>query len=147
MSATVTQAYVEPQPSPFSEIYEPLAAPAKTIAPSSPRNYDGIELQHMPSNRGDETPVPGPSVPASPASTPPNERNDLEMSRPPSPAPGEVVEAEPSAWDPPMNKWRLLSVCLANLGNGLGDSAAGALIPYMEKCCCLPLRAFGAMLT
>lgn len=37
-------------------------------------------------------------------------------------------------WDPYMNRFRLLSICLMNFGNGLNDSAPGALIPYMEKC-------------
>ncbi|KAI6782795.1 Bypass of stop codon protein-like protein [Emericellopsis cladophorae] len=32
-----------------------------------------------------------------------------------------------------MNRFRLLVVCALNLGNGMVDSAAGALIPYMEK--------------
>jgi hypothetical protein len=27
----------------------------------------------------------------------------------------------------------MLSVCLVNFGNGLSDSAPGALIPYMER--------------
>lgn len=30
-------------------------------------------------------------------------------------------------------KWRVLSNCLMGLGNGLNDSAPGALIPYLEK--------------
>ncbi|KUJ16132.1 MFS general substrate transporter [Mollisia scopiformis] len=34
---------------------------------------------------------------------------------------------------PPMNRFRMLSVCLMNFGNGLNDSAPGALIPYIEK--------------
>jgi len=32
-----------------------------------------------------------------------------------------------------MNRFRVLSVCLLNFGNGLSDSAPGALIPYIEK--------------
>ncbi|KAL1652214.1 hypothetical protein SLS58_000341 [Diplodia intermedia] len=35
-------------------------------------------------------------------------------------------------WNPPMNKWRVLCACLVYFGNGLSDSAPGALIPYME---------------
>ncbi|KFA71285.1 hypothetical protein S40288_06725 [Stachybotrys chartarum IBT 40288] len=42
-------------------------------------------------------------------------------------------EVMPSVWEPYMNRFRLLSVCLANLMGGLADSAAGALIPYMER--------------
>jgi len=44
-----------------------------------------------------------------------------------------TTEALPSVWDPYMNRFRLLFVCALNLGNGMVDSAAGALIPYMEK--------------
>jgi hypothetical protein len=59
---------------------------------------------------------------------------DLEMSRPVSPDPAaDAVDTVMSMWDPFMNRFRLLSLCLCNLGNGLSDSAAGALIPYMEK--------------
>ncbi|ROW13981.1 hypothetical protein VPNG_04094 [Cytospora leucostoma] len=67
---------------------------------------------------------------------------DLEMSRPASPAAAVVddaghaddgVEALQSVWDPYMNRFRLMSVCLINFLNGLSDSASGPLIPYMEK--------------
>lgn len=59
---------------------------------------------------------------------------DLEMSRPATPEPSDrVVEAVPTWREPRMNIFRLLAVCVANLVNGLNDSAAGALIPYLEK--------------
>ncbi|CRK24205.1 hypothetical protein BN1708_013875 [Verticillium longisporum] len=45
----------------------------------------------------------------------------------------DIAEPLQSMWDPYMNRWRLLTACLMNLGNGLNDSAPGALIPYMEK--------------
>lgn len=32
-----------------------------------------------------------------------------------------------------MNKWRVLSCCLIYFGNGMNDSAPGALIPYIEE--------------
>lgn len=32
-----------------------------------------------------------------------------------------------------MNKWRVLAACLVYFGNGMNDSAPGALIPYMES--------------
>ncbi|KAI5463483.1 major facilitator superfamily domain-containing protein [Mariannaea sp. PMI_226] len=53
------------------------------------------------------------------------------MSRPSSPVPS--IEVTPTIWNPYMNRFRLLSACLANVANALSDSAAGALIPYMEK--------------
>lgn len=60
---------------------------------------------------------------------------DLEGSRPSSPVPGvpDGVDALQSVWDPYMNRFRLLSACLMGLGNGMSDSAAGPIIPYMEK--------------
>ncbi|KAI4232656.1 MAG: hypothetical protein L6R40_007328 [Gallowayella cf. fulva] len=59
--------------------------------------------------------------------------NVLEMSRPPSPRNPEPVEVMQTLNNPPMNRWRLLSACMMCFGNGLNDSAPGALIPYMEK--------------
>lgn len=59
--------------------------------------------------------------------------NDLEMRRqPPSMASEEATDAVQTLSNPPMNKYRLLSACLMNLGNGLNDSAPGALIPSIE---------------
>ncbi|OCK83446.1 MFS general substrate transporter [Lepidopterella palustris CBS 459.81] len=59
--------------------------------------------------------------------------NELEMSRPPSPKRDEAVMLVQTWSNPSMNKWRVLSCCLIYLGNGMNDSAPGALIPYMEK--------------
>jgi hypothetical protein len=39
----------------------------------------------------------------------------------------------PTVWEPYMNRFRLFSACVMSIGNALSDSAAGALIPYMEK--------------
>ncbi|KAK0636830.1 major facilitator superfamily domain-containing protein [Bombardia bombarda] len=65
---------------------------------------------------------------------------DLESSRPPTPSSvghhhdsGLEVEAKQSITEPYMNRFRLLAVCLVNFGNGMSDSAPGALIPSMEK--------------
>jgi hypothetical protein len=60
---------------------------------------------------------------------------DLEMSRPATPQDNEQdgVDAVQSFSNPSMNRFRMLSVCLLNFGNGLSDSAPGALIPYIEK--------------
>lgn len=59
--------------------------------------------------------------------------SDLEMSRPATPNDRDGVDAMQSFSNPPMNRFRMLSVCLCNFGNGLNDSAPGALIPYIEK--------------
>ncbi|KAL4890214.1 major facilitator superfamily domain-containing protein [Aspergillus ambiguus] len=42
----------------------------------------------------------------------------------------DVIHAQSSL---SQTKWRLLSACLMNFGNGLNDSAPGALIPYIEE--------------
>ncbi|KAK8028231.1 MFS efflux transporter [Apiospora marii] len=44
----------------------------------------------------------------------------------------DAVEALQSFSDPPMNRYRLMSICLMQLLGGLNDAAPGALIPYME---------------
>ncbi len=80
----------------------------------------------------------GPSVPenATPpgTQTPPRTPSELEMSRPATPRNEDGgVEAVQSFSNPPMNRFRMFSVCLLNFGNGLNDSAPGALIPYIEK--------------
>ena len=64
--------------------------------------------------------------------TPPKTPNEMEMSRPTSPRNEEAVDIIQTLSNPPMNMYRLLSACLMCFGNGLGDSAPGALIPYME---------------
>lgn len=79
----------------------------------------------VPSESGTSTPT-GYQTPRVP--------NDIEMSRPASPTPeGDGVDAIQSFSNPPMNRFRMTSVCLLNFANGLSDSAPGALIPYLEK--------------
>lgn len=56
----------------------------------------------------------------------------LEASPPASPRRSRVTPALPSFRYPTMNRWRVLSACLQLFGNGLSDSAPGALIPYVE---------------
>lgn len=73
----------------------------------------------------------GPSVPPIPSGAHTPKNIDMEMSRPVSPE-HEVTEVLQTINSPPINKWRVLSCALANFGNGLNDSAPGALIPYME---------------
>ncbi|KAL9584869.1 MAG: hypothetical protein Q9212_001866 [Teloschistes hypoglaucus] len=76
----------------------------------------------------------GPSIPPTPlGAQTPMTPNELEMSRPPSPRIDDAVEIMQTLSNPPMNKWRLLSACMMCFGNGLNDSAPGALIPYIEK--------------
>jgi hypothetical protein len=60
---------------------------------------------------------------------------DLEMTRPASPEEDEQagVDVVQSFSNPPMNRFRMLSVCSMLFGNGMVDAAPGALIPYIEK--------------
>ncbi|MCJ1369073.1 hypothetical protein MMC20_000281 [Loxospora ochrophaea] len=78
-----------------------------------------------------------PSVPSEPSTPNGNQTpitpSELEMSRPPTPRARDAADVVQSLSNPPKNKWRLLSACLMSFGNGLNDSAPGALIPYMES--------------
>lgn len=120
---------VEVQSGPASPNEEsaPLTAPAKAVPrtyPGAPYEPDNVDQPRRP--RSERAP--------SGITTPRTENDDVEMSRPASPVPsGETTEALPSVWDPYMNRFRLLAVCLSNFGNALNDGAAGAIIPYMEK--------------
>ncbi|KAI9053069.1 hypothetical protein LZ554_003338 [Drepanopeziza brunnea f. sp. 'monogermtubi'] len=106
------------------EDHTPLAAPPKAFARSYHSVPDPIELDNLQWPTGLH--VSGTQTPL--------ESNDLEASRPDTPASEHVRETEAlqSFSFPPMNKYRMSSVCLMNFGNGLSDSAPGALIPYME---------------
>lgn len=63
---------------------------------------------------------------------------DLEMSRPGTPTNDDETDGSgfgvvQSFSNPPMNRYRMTTVCLLNFAGGFNDSAPGALIPYMEK--------------
>jgi fucose permease len=58
---------------------------------------------------------------------------ELEQSNRPTPRRSQAVDPVMSATNPPMNKWRLGASSLMYFGQGLNDSAPGALIPYMES--------------
>ncbi|WYZ45910.1 hypothetical protein EsH8_IX_000135 [Colletotrichum jinshuiense] len=141
MDATMFKTLVEVESRDLDN-HPPLlpAAPAKAV----PRTYPGaphrdefsIELSRIntAANAGDTTTSTprgsaAPSRGQSPVRTP-NAGSDVEMSRPSSPTPFEVLQ---SISDPHMNRYRMAASCLMNFGNGLNDSAPGALIPYMEK--------------
>lgn len=131
MDATMLRSLVELQPTSHpadSESVAPLTAPRRVVQrtyPGAPTQENASIAIHSPPGHGGEY---IPNTPRTEATA-----DDLEMRRPASPGPtADAVDAVMSVWDPSMNRFRLLSLCLCSLGDGLSDSAAGALIPYME---------------
>ncbi|KAI7550408.1 MFS general substrate transporter [Hortaea werneckii] len=57
---------------------------------------------------------------------------DPEASQPSTPQDRNFAVVVPSFSFPAKNKWRVLAACLIYFGNGMNDSAPGALIPYIE---------------
>ncbi|KAF2010059.1 MFS general substrate transporter [Aaosphaeria arxii CBS 175.79] len=123
---------------------QPVASPAATLQKSkgharqAPSNIELDEYTfgkkyNGPLRSGPPTPGEAPSAAESVMeNTLPQTPNELEMSRPPSPKMEEAANLMQCWNDPPKNKWRVLSCCLIYFGNGINDSATGALIPYME---------------
>ncbi|KAL7786313.1 major facilitator superfamily domain-containing protein [Trichoderma ceciliae] len=132
MDAILLRNLVEIQSGPCpDEAARPLTAPEKTYQRThsgGPYREEVVDVQRA-TPRAD-----GFSSGAVTCAAPGAGDADLERSRPASPAAEvDAVEVVPSVWEPYMNRFRLMAVCLANFGNALSDSAAGALIPYMEK--------------
>jgi hypothetical protein len=130
MTSYVLGAFIDVESSKTSQERLPVA-PQKAL----PRLYsvqEPIELADISTNHKGPT-APGNTPPLGTHTLP--TPSELEMSRPATPRQNEDdgVEAMQSFSNPPMNRFRMLSVCLLNFGNGLSDSAPGALIPYIEK--------------
>ncbi|KAF2467667.1 MFS general substrate transporter [Lindgomyces ingoldianus] len=120
----------------------PVTTPPATHQKHSSHTPTAIELDEFsfgksykgPVESGAQTPrelLSGVQTPIEPIA--PRTPNELEMSRPPSPRGDDAVGLMQSWKKPPMNTWRVLSCCLIYFGNGINDSAPGALIPYMEE--------------
>ncbi|OAA69549.1 Major facilitator superfamily domain, general substrate transporter [Cordyceps fumosorosea ARSEF 2679] len=140
MNSTILQSLVavqsaEPARRLSSETAAALHAPLPALhqtrsAPPAPTK-DRLELR----------PLPTPADPSGPAdaiatAAPLPLHDDLEMmSRPGTPddPPADAAVVVPTVWEPYMNRFRLLLTCATALAEGMSDSAAGALIPYMEK--------------
>ncbi|KAH8708091.1 Bypass of stop codon protein 6 [Beauveria bassiana] len=84
-----------------------------------------LPLHQTKSTESELRPLPGPAN---------NSNGDLElMSRRDTPeAPADAVTVVPTIWEPYRNRFRLMLTCATALAEGMSDSAAGALIPYME---------------
>ena len=141
MSGSSFGVYIEIDPSSLdaasSDLPTALAAPKKAV----PHNYhsvpqdppDNIELDSL--QWGARLTGPAESGPTTPSGVDAHRApDDLEMSRPASPAQEqEGFGAMQSFSNPPMNRFRMLSICLMTFGQGVNDSAPGALIPYIES--------------
>ncbi|KAJ9138121.1 Bypass of stop codon protein 6 [Pleurostoma richardsiae] len=129
MDATLFRSLVTVESAPGNLENAGPTMPAKAV----PRTYPAVPQRPV-SIELDRIQRFATSPPTSGLTTPAEERSDLEMSGTATPSePADGIEAMQSMWDPYMNRFRLLSVCLLNFLNGMNDSAAGALIPYIEK--------------
>lgn len=121
----------------------PQKAKARTYhsVPHSRAASPDIELESMQWNYSIPQTPTGYQTPAG-IQTPASEKSpffqDVEMKRIPSlirelSADNGNVEALQSFSNPPMNRYHMLCICLFTLGQGLSESAPGALLPYIEK--------------
>ncbi|OCL14399.1 MFS general substrate transporter [Glonium stellatum] len=131
--------YFDIHPGPKSVTSPPAILQKSTNSPPSAFELDsypwGSQYNEAINSRGgmqtprtSQTPHTGAQTPITPMSP-----NELEMSRSPSPKRDEAASLVQSWSNPPMNKWRVLTCCLIYFGNGLNDSAPGAILPYMEN--------------
>ena len=105
-----------------------------TAKPPSVEELDAIELPNYGLTKtNDANGVPRTAEPREPTEDVPKTPNELERSQPPTPKQDEATNIVPAFWYPKMNRWRVLSACTQYFGNGLNDSAPGALIPYIEQ--------------
>ena len=142
MTSHAFGAFIDVESSPMSSYPETHAIP---IAPQKafertyhsvplPQGPDTIELDSL--QWGTKLNGPkGESGHDMPSGTQTPMMTNLVMSRPATPQDNEQdgVDTVQSFSNPPMNRFRMVSVSLMNFGNGLNDSAPGALIPYIEK--------------
>ncbi|KAF9635244.1 putative mfs efflux protein [Lasiodiplodia theobromae] len=95
--------------------------------PSTPKSGS----EHASSSRPTSSHT-GVQTPVTPSELEGATTNNNNTTTPPTADGGLAHPAIQTFWNPPMNKWRVLCACLVYFGNGLSDSAPGALIPYME---------------
>lgn len=104
-----------------------IQLPDYGLLDNRPTDYSAaINPAGLQTPREAKTTAPTTQVPQTP--------NQLEASLPSTPrqhlGSASVV---PSLAYPYMNRWRVLTACLEYFGNGINDSAPGALIPYFES--------------
>ncbi|KAK8212049.1 major facilitator superfamily domain-containing protein [Phyllosticta capitalensis] len=119
------------EPSGKKQITDPPRARQKSVSIRSPSNQAEDHLVFGETNEGRRHTRTDSQTSNFTGATTPRTPSDLEHSRPSSPF--DVATIAQTFWNPPMNKWRVLCCCLVYFGDGLSDSAPGALIPYMES--------------
>lgn len=128
MSSTLLQSLVavhsvEPAPRRLSSDTTALRQ-TQSAAPHTPAK-DTELLRPLPTRHTADGAMPSAAI---------GRHDDLEMSCPGTPdTPTDAATVVPTVWEPYMNRWRLLLTCTTALAEGMSDSAAGALLPYMEK--------------
>lgn len=102
--------------------------------PATPANQPGVSFAKDDNSFYNPYPTPTTEAqtPFTGAQTPAS-RGDLLASSPPTPIRNEAASLAHSFWYPHMNRYRVGAACLIYFCNGLVDSSAGAIIPYMEK--------------
>lgn len=91
--------------------------------------YNGPGVQHARVQSWFQSPLTGTQTTNTEAQTP----RLLLASASSTPHADETAELVQSFFTPYMNRYRVLCACLIYFGNGMTDSAPGALIQYMEK--------------
>ncbi|KAK7543318.1 major facilitator superfamily domain-containing protein [Phyllosticta citricarpa] len=121
------------EPSRDKHITDPPRARQKSVSIRSPSNQAEDHLvfgstsdgrRHVRTDSQKSNITAGTATPHTPSELEHNSR---------SASPLDVTSIAQTLWNPPMNKWRVLCCCLVYFGDGLSDSAPGALIPYMES--------------
>ena len=124
-----------------NDVARPPTAKTSTRPPSNDE-LDAIELPDYGLTNAkryeDAITPPGAQTPMEPPTglddfANPKTLDELERSQPPTPKRDQAASIVPSWSCPTMNKWRVLAACMEYFGNGLNDSAPGALIPYIEN--------------
>ncbi|KAM3446504.1 hypothetical protein MY3296_009628 [Beauveria thailandica] len=96
-----------------------------------------IELRRLPgpANNNNNNSSSSNSDGVNPASTAKTRHGNLQLMsrRDTTPeAPAHAASVVPTIWEPYRNRSRLMLTCATTLADGMSDSGAGALIPYME---------------
>ncbi|KAM3506263.1 hypothetical protein MY10362_002483 [Beauveria mimosiformis] len=125
-----------------SLVTEHSAEPARRLSAETTAPLTALPLhqtQSAPAKDIELRPLPGPannnSDGVNPASTTETHHGNLELMsrRDTTPeAPADAATVLPTFLEPYRNRFRLMLTCATALAEGMSDSAAGALIPYME---------------